>query len=87
MCPEGCTGQVAQENEASGRLTLVTLRMSVTPVSVYVRVNRLVGKCTVPMSNLLRSAGAKINVSLSDANQRPLGVSTAVLGICCICQR
>ena len=38
-------------------------------------VDRLVGKCTVPMSNLLRSAGAKIDVSLVDANQRPLGVS------------
>lgn len=40
---------------------------------------RLVGKCTVPMSNLLRSAGAKIDVSLTDANQRPLGASSTVV--------
>jgi len=44
--------------------------------SLHMRVCvRLVGKCTVPMSNLLRAAGAIINVALCDANKRPLGVS------------
>jgi len=52
-------------------------------VSVSCVHDRLVGKCTVSMSNLLRSAGAQINLALNDANQRPLGASIAVLCVSC----